>query len=542
MRTRALAARAMVAKLALVSVTDKTGITAFCRALTELGFELLSTGGTAAVLQKEGVPVTSVEAYTGSPEVMDGRVKTLHPRVHGGLLARGDRDLGDLERLGGRLIDLVCVNLYAFDEASRDPGRTDDDVIENIDIGGPSMLRSAAKNHGRVTVVTEPRDYDRILAELATGGTSLRTRQELALKVFAKTAAYDAAIERWLAARVFAEERLHLSFERGETLRYGENGHQGATYFRERPADHGGEACLASFEQLHGKGLSYNNLVDADAALEAVRELVDAPAVVIVKHGNPCGFATAADLRAALVAAWAGDPVSAFGGVLAFSRPVDLATAEFLKGRFVELVIAPSFDADALACLVAKSKDLRLLSLGALAAPRARKVYKHVIGGLLVQDRDVGVGAKLESVTARPFPTEKQALAEFTSKACKHLKSNAIAVGYEYAPGCYTLVGGGMGQPNRIDSNQKLAQPRVLDWLRRERPSFTEADRAQAIGEMVLASDAFFPFPDNVEAAAAFGVRFIVQPGGSVKDAESVAKADELGVAMALTGTRHFRH
>jgi phosphoribosylaminoimidazolecarboxamide formyltransferase/IMP cyclohydrolase len=532
----------MAAKLALVSVTDKTGITDFCRKLVGLGFEILSTGGTAALLQKEGVPVTPVESYTGSPEVMDGRVKTLHPRVHGGLLSRADKDLADMERIGARFIDVVCVNLYAFDKASSDPNASYDHVIENIDIGGPSMLRSAAKNHARVTVVTEPADYERVLTELAAGGTSLRTRQELALKVYAKTAAYDAAIERWLAKQVLGEERMHLTFEQGEKLRYGENGHQAATYYREPAAVQGGEASLGKFEQLHGKELSFNNIVDADAALEAARELVDAPAAVIIKHLNPCGFATGATLKDALVAAWAGDPVSAFGGVIALTRPVDLATAEFLKGRFVEIVIAPSFEADALEFLKAKSKDIRLLAIGAFEAGKARKVYKHVVGGMLVQDRDVAVWEKFESVTKVAFPQEKQGLAAFAWKACKHLKSNAIALGYEYAPGQYSLVGGGMGQPNRIDSNQKLAQPRVIDWLKRERPAFSDAECKKAIGEMVLASDAFFPFPDNVVAAAEFGVKMIVQPGGSVKDGDSIAKADELGVAMAFTGTRHFRH
>ena len=532
----------MHAKLALVSVTDKTGIAAFCRTLVSLGFEILSTGGTASLLQKEGVPVTAVEAYTGSPEVMDGRVKTLHPRVHGGLLARAEKDLGDLERIGARLIDVVCVNLYAFDKASGVPNSSYDHVIENIDIGGPSMLRSAAKNHARVTVVTEPGDYDRVLSELQTGGVTLRTRQELALKVFAKTAAYDAAIERWLAKQIHNEDRLHLTFEKGEKLRYGENNHQAASFFRETEAVQAGEASLGKFAQLHGKELSFNNLVDADAALEAARELSDGPAAVIIKHLNPCGFATGETLEKALVAAWAGDPVSAFGGVIALTRPVDLKTAEFLKGRFVEIVLAPSFEPEALAFLKSKSKDIRLLATGEFTYAHHRKIYKHVLGGMLVQDRDVAVWEKFEGVTTKLFPQEKQALAAFTWKACKHLKSNAIALGYEYAPGQYSLVGGGMGQPNRIDSNQKLAQPRVTDWLKRERPTLTDAEARGAIGEMVLASDAFFPFPDNVAASAEFGVTLIVQPGGSMKDSESIAKANEYGVAMAFTGTRHFRH
>jgi len=433
----------------------------------------------------------------------------------------------------------VVVNLYPF-EATVARGAGLEEAIENIDIGGPSMLRSAAKNHERVTVVCDPADYASVLAEFqASGDTSVATRQKLAIKVYATTSRYDSAIERHLAKTVLSEERLDLRYGNGQVLRYGENNHQKASFFLEAPATQGGEPSLGNFTQLHGKELSYNNIVDADAALEAARELSDANGAVVIKHLNPCGYSTGATLKDALVAAWAGDPVSAFGSVIALTRKVDLATAEVLKGRFVEILLAPGFEPDALEFLKAKSKDIRILEIANFGKAKDRKVYKHVIGGMLEQDRDAALIEKFESATKVAFPDAKRALAEFTWKACKHLKSNAIAIGYEYAPGQYTLVGAGMGQPNRIDSNQKLAQPRVTDWLKRELPA---ADVTKTVSEMVLASDAFFPFPDNVEAAHAFGLKFIVQPGGSLRDADSVAKCDELGVAMAFTGLRHFRH
>jgi phosphoribosylaminoimidazolecarboxamide formyltransferase/IMP cyclohydrolase len=526
-----------MSRTALLSVSDKTGLVEFATGLSGLGWKLVSTGGTLKTLKDAGLPATAIDELTGHPEILEGRVKTLHPKVHGGLLGRPH--LADhkaqMDANGISPIDLVVVNLYPF-EATVAKGCDLAEAIENIDIGGPSMLRSAAKNHERVTVVCDPADYAAVLAELKTGDTSPATRQKLAIKVYATTSRYDSAIERHLAATILSETRLDLRFEQGETLRYGENNHQSAQFFRESARVQQGEASLGNFRQLHGKELSYNNIVDADAALEAARELVSSPAAVVIKHLNPCGYATGATLHDALVAAWAGDPVSAFGSVIALTRPVDLATAEVLKGRFVEIVLAPSFEPDALEFLKTKSKDIRLLEIGSFGAAVARKVYKHVIGGMLLQDRDASVWEKFESVTKLGFPESKKALAEFTWKACKHLKSNAIAIGAEYAPGQFTLVGAGMGQPNRIDSNQKLAQPRVKDWLAR-----FEGVKP-AVEDMVLCSDAFFPFPDNVEAAHEFGIKFLVQPGGSVKDDLSIAKCDELGMAMAMTGMRHFRH
>jgi phosphoribosylaminoimidazolecarboxamide formyltransferase / IMP cyclohydrolase len=530
-----------MSRIALLSVSDKSGLVEFAKGLVACGFQLVSTGGTLKALADAGLSPTAIDALTGHPEILEGRVKTLHPKVHGGLLGRPQ--LPDhkaaMDANGIKPIDLVVVNLYPF-EATVAKGAPVEDVIENIDIGGPSMLRSAAKNHERVTVVCDPADYARVLAEFqANGDTSLETRKALAVKVYATTSRYDSAIERYFAKEYLSESRLDLRFEQGETLRYGENNHQKATFFRESSIVQAGESSLGNFVQHHGKELSYNNIVDADAALEAARELVSAPAAVVIKHLNPCGFATAATQAQALAVAWEGDPVSAFGSVIAVTRKVDLATAEVLKGRFVEILLAPGYNADALEFLKAKSKDIRILEIPNFTAAADRKVYKHVIGGMLEQDRDALSWEKFESVTTAAFPDSKKDLAAFTWAACKHLKSNAIAIGYEYMPGQYTLVGAGMGQPNRIDSNVKLSQPRVLDWLSRQAPN---ADAKDEIGKMVFASDAFFPFPDNVESAAEFGIKFIIQPGGSMRDTDSVKKCDELGVAMALTGTRHFRH
>jgi phosphoribosylaminoimidazolecarboxamide formyltransferase/IMP cyclohydrolase len=343
------------------------------------------------------------------------------------------------------------------------------------------------------------------------------------------------------------EERLQLEFQSGRKLRYGENDHQQAHFF---PEPVGVESNVGSARQLHGKELSYNNLVDADAALEAVRDLQDRPAVAIIKHTNPCGFATGDRLEQAFEAAWQSDPVSAFGSVIAVSRRLDLATAQRLKGRFVEVLIAPGFDADALEFLCAKSKDLRILDISTLVAPTPRPVYKHILGGMLAQDRDVELSKRWDTATQAAFPEALSATAAFAWKACKHVKSNAIAIGYEYAPGCHQLIGMGPGQPNRIDSNEKLAQPRARETLARiaeekqlDSKAFdTQTFINEALGKCVLASDAFFPFDDNVKAAHAGGIFYIVQPGGSVRDPEVVKTANELGMAMIFAGNRHFRH
>jgi len=533
-----------MSRIALLSVSDKTGLVEFAQGLSALGWKLVSTGGTLKALVDAGLAATAIDQLTGHPEILEGRVKTLHPKVHGGLLGRPQLPghKAEMDANGIAPIDLVVVNLYPF-EATVARGAGLEEAIENIDIGGPSMLRSAAKNHERVTVVSDPSDYAPVLAELRSiGDTSPETRRRLAVKVFALVSRYDSAIERHLARNILSDERLDLRYGEGQALRYGENNHQKAVFYREPPVAQAGEPSLGNFRQLHGKELSYNNLVDADAALEAARELAGSKAAVVVKHMNPCGFATGVTLCDALAAAWEGDPVSAFGSVIALTRKVDLETARVLKGRFVEILLAPGYDADALEFLVAKSKDIRVLEIAPFAAAVPRKVYKHIIGGMLEQDRDSEVWEKFDCVTKMPFPEGKKALAEFTWKACKHLKSNSIAIGHEYAPGQFSLVGAGMGQPNRIDSNVKLAQPRVLDWLSRLEQIAPPGGWKSVVGKMVLASDAFFPFPDNVEAAHEFGIKYIVQPGGSKNDPASIEKCDELGIAMAFTGTRHFRH
>jgi phosphoribosylaminoimidazolecarboxamide formyltransferase/IMP cyclohydrolase len=537
-----------VIKTALISVSDKTGVIEFAQALSSMGWRILSTGGTLKALKDKGIPAVSVSDYTGSPEIMDGRVKTLHPKIHGGLLGVRDND-GHKKAMadnGIEPIDIVVVNLYPFRETVAKPDVELSEAIENIDIGGPAMLRSSAKNYRFVTVVCDPSDYAKVVAELKSeGATSPATRQLLALKVFRHTADYDSAIDEFLSQRLTGEPSLRLSFIKGKSLRYGENDHQKAMVFLEKESLDSQEPNIGSARQLHGKELSYNNLVDADAALEAARELQEAPAVAIIKHMNPCGYATGATLDQAFEAAWDGDPVSAFGSVIAVTRPVDLATAEKLKGRFVELLIAPGFAPDALDYLQKKSKDIRLLDIGKLVPAANRKVYKHILGAMLVQDRDVELNRKWESATKAPFPDAMKALGLFTWKACKHVKSNAIVIGQEYAPGHFTLVGMGPGQPNRIDSNLKLCQPRARENLKRQAerkgvPADTYV--REQLARCVMASDAFFPFDDNVVAAHEGGLKYILQPGGSLRDAEVVATADKLGISMVFTGTRHFRH
>jgi phosphoribosylaminoimidazolecarboxamide formyltransferase/IMP cyclohydrolase len=535
-------------KTALISVSDKRGLLPFAQGLHKLGWRILSTGGTLKFLNDNSVPATQVSDHTGSPEILDGRVKTLHPKIHGGILGRRS-DADHVKQMGEHdiaPIDMVVVNLYPFRETVAKEGVLLEDAIENIDIGGPSMLRSSAKNHADVTVICNPDDYATVLAELeAKGETSLDTRRRLAVTAFRHTADYDSAIDAYLSKALLGESVLRLGFKPGSVLRYGENDHQKASFY---PEFAGAEKNLGSAKQLHGKELSYNNLVDADAALEAVRDLQGDIAVSIIKHMNPCGYATGKTLAEAFEAAWQGDPVSAFGSVIAVTRKVDLATAELLKGRFVELLIAPGFDADALDYLQKKSKDLRLLDLGEMAAPQPRKVYKHILGGMLEQDRDVELSRKWESPTAAQLPADLKPLAEFTWKACKHVKSNAIVLGYEYAPGQYTLVGMGPGQPNRIDSNLLLAQPRARENLARMAKekglegAAAESFVKEALGRCVMASDAFFPFDDNVKAAHQGGIKYIVQPGGSLRDPEVIATADALGIAMVFTGNRHFRH
>ncbi|HOW96424.1 MAG TPA: bifunctional phosphoribosylaminoimidazolecarboxamide formyltransferase/IMP cyclohydrolase [Kiritimatiellia bacterium] len=537
---------------ALISVSDKTGIVEFARALTAMGVELLSTGGTAKSLREAGVAVREVSDFTGFPEMLDGRVKTLHPKIHAGLLyLRGQPDHEATMTKHGLLpIDLVCVNLYPFESTVARDGVPLWEAVEQIDIGGPSMLRSAAKNHAAVTVVTDPSDYARVLDQMRGhgGDTTPALRMELAQKVFARTAAYDAAISRFLANRLDASTPPPLVLSAGDPvkLRYGENPHQEALFYREPDPR---AACIARVEILHGKDMSYNNYLDGDAALEAVRELCGAPAAAVIKHSNPCGYATGRTLAAALAAAWDGDPVSSFGSVIAVTVPFSLEAAQVLKGRFVEALIAPDYEPDALEFLKAKSKDLRILKLNRPLTPPVRdRVLRQVHGGILVQDRDVMEMEQWVIPTEALFPEEKRALAEFGIRACKHIKSNAIAIVREYEPGQFALLGMGAGQPNRVDALRKLAVAKAREniaLLAKHASTYGQSPKefeCRVMGECALVSDAFFPFADNIEAAAEAGIRYIVQPGGSKKDEEVIAACDKYGIAMAVTGVRHFRH
>lgn len=520
----------MPIRRALLSVSDKTGLVSFARALSERGVELLSTGGTYKTLQQAEIPVVAVDEYTGSPEVMDGRVKTLHPKIHGGILAREGTDEAELEKLGAGFIDLVVVNLYPFEQTLDNPNATFDELIEKIDIGGPSMVRSAAKNHGRVAIVCDPDDYGPVLQEIEKSGElCIETRRKLAGKAFAQTAAYDAAISGWMTG--LEEEdgfprSLTLPLTKGYGLRYGENPHQKAAFYLERGAP---EGCLARAESLGtgAKELSFNNLVDASAALEAVRELHE-PGAVVIKHACPCGAATAPTLERAYQAARDADPVSAFGGIVALNRPVDEKTAHLLAETFLECIIAPSFEEAALAVLRQK-KNLRLLATGPWLDGRHKALYaKGIGGGYVVQERDDTAAGEVTGgkVATKLQPnTSTVAALEFAWAICKHVRSNAILLAREVDKDVYATVGIGGGQTARVNA-VKIA--------------------CEQAGELakgaVLASDAFFPFPDGVEVAAAAGVSAVAQPGGSKKDDEVIAAADRLGVSMVMTGHRHFRH
>jgi len=517
---------------ALISVSDKTGIVEFARALKSFDVEILSTGGTAKLLADNGVPVIEVADYTGFPEMLDGRVKTLHPRIHGGLLGR--RDL-DSHRQAMRAhdippIDLVVVNLYPFEQTVARDDCTLAEAIENIDIGGPAMLRSAAKNHAAVTVVVDSADYADVIEELRArnGAVSPQTRYRLAVKVYAHTARYDAAISNYLGARSMDGSVIGLpatytaQFLKAQDMRYGENPHQRAAFYREpRPP----EACVATARQLQGKELSFNNVADTDAALECVKAFAQ-PACVIVKHANPCGVAVAGSPLDAYDRAYATDPTSAFGGIIAFNRPLDAATAQAIVDRqFVEVIIAPEVEAAALPVLAAK-QNVRVLACGAWGETRPAGLdYKRVTGGLLVQDRDNGeIGERdLKIVTARKPSTAQLADLLFAWKVVKFVKSNAIV----YCRDGRT-VGVGAGQMSRVYSARIAA--------------IKAADAGLEVRGSVMASDAFFPFRDGLDQAAEAGVSAVIQPGGSLRDPEVIDAANEHGIAMVFTGMRHFRH
>ncbi|EPX6950191.1 MULTISPECIES: bifunctional phosphoribosylaminoimidazolecarboxamide formyltransferase/IMP cyclohydrolase [Vibrio] len=521
---------------ALISVSDKTGIVEFAQALAERGVDILSTGGTARLLAEQGTAVTEVSDYTGFPEMMDGRVKTLHPKVHGGVLGRRGQDDDVMEKHGINPIDMVVVNLYPFAETVAKEGCTLADAVENIDIGGPTMVRSAAKNHKDVTIVVNAGDYGRVIAEMDANDKSLtlETRFDLAIAAFEHTAAYDGMIANYFGTMVpsYGENKegdeeskfprtFNQQFEKKQDMRYGENSHQAAAFYVEANPQ---EASVSTARQIQGKALSYNNIADTDAALECVKEFNE-PACVIVKHANPCGVALGKDILEAYNRAYQTDPTSAFGGIIAFNQELDAATATAIVERqFVEVIIAPSVSAEAIEVVAAK-KNVRLLECGEWTTKTTGFDVKRVNGGLLVQDRDQGMVSLDDlKVVSKRQPTEEELKdALFCWKVAKYVKSNAIV----YSKSDMT-IGVGAGQMSRVYS-AKIA-------------GIKAADEGLQVEGCVMASDAFFPFRDGIDAAAEAGIKCVIQPGGSMRDDEVIAAADEHGMAMIFTGMRHFRH
>ncbi len=513
---------------ALLSVSDKTGLVDFARTLHDLDVELLSTGGTAKAIRDAGLPVIEVADYTGFPEMLDGRVKSLHPKVHAGILARRDLPAHAAAMTDHDLpyIDLVCVNLYPFRETVARPGCTLAEAIENIDIGGPAMVRSAAKNHAFVTIVTDPADYALVIDQMKANGGAVTdaTRFSLAIKAFEHTAAYDGAIANHFGKLVAESEfprTVNLQFRKAQAMRYGENPHQNAAFYVEAGAK---EASIATARQLQGKALSYNNIGDADAALECVKQFDQGPACVIVKHANPCGVAYGKDLLDAYDRAYKTDPESAFGGIIAFNGELDGATAQAIVERqFVEVIIAPQVSAAAVEVCAAK-KNVRLLECGRWPKEHAARLdYKRVTGGLLVQEVDLALINEIKVVTKHPPSEEEMGDLLFAWRVAKFVKSNAIV----YAKNAMT-IGVGAGQMSRVNSARIAA---------------IKAEHAGLeVKGSVMASDAFFPFRDGIDQAAQAGIAAVIQPGGSVRDEEVIAAADEHGMAMVFTGMRHFRH
>ena len=510
---------------ALLSVSNKQGLTDLARSLHQRGVELLSTGGTATLLEQQGIPVKQVAAQTGFPEIMDGRVKTLHPKIHGGLLGRRGVDDAVMQAHGIEPIDLLVVNLYPFAATIAKPGCSFEDAIENIDIGGPAMVRAAAKNHAHVAVLVDPDDYAPVLHETATnGGLSLQTRGRLAAKAFAHTASYDATVADYLLRAMYPQPNeypanLDLRLRKHSELRYGENPHQSAALYAFAQS-----SGISAATQLQGRALSYNNIADADTAWQCVQQLKE-PACVIVKHANPCGVAVAADALSAYVLAYRTDPTSAYGGIIAFNRPLTAAMAETIfKRQFVELIVAPSVEPEAKR-VCASRENLRVLTIDAALPEASNHEYRSVGGGLLVQTRDTGMvdASALKIVTRRqPEPAELADLL-FAWRVCKFVKSNAIVYAHDQ-----TTLGIGAGQMSRVVSSRIAAMK--------------AADAGLNINGAVMASDAFFPFRDGVDVAAEVGIKAVIQPGGSVRDQEVIAAADEHGMTMAFTSMRHFRH
>ncbi|MBE0363057.1 phosphoribosylaminoimidazolecarboxamide formyltransferase / IMP cyclohydrolase [Pseudoalteromonas ulvae UL12] len=521
---------------ALLSVSDKTGIVEFARALAAKGVDILSTGGTCKLLADNGIQVTEVSDYTGHPEIMDGRVKTLHPKIHGGILARRGTDEDVMAQNNISEIDMVVVNLYPFAETVAKEGCSLEDAIENIDIGGPTMVRAAAKNNKDVTIIVNAGDYDRVLAEMDAndGATTYQTRFDLAIAAFEHTAQYDGMIANYFGTKVpdYSENAaehpesafprtINFQFKKKQDMRYGENSHQNAAFYVENDVS---EASVATAKQLQGKALSYNNIADTDAALECVKEFAE-PACVIVKHANPCGVSVGGNILEAYERAFKTDPTSAFGGIIAFNQELDANTAEAIVSRqFVEVIIAPSVSEDA-AQIVAAKQNVRLLECGQWSGKTTGHDIKRVNGGILVQDRDLGMVTQGDlTVVSKRQPTEQELNdLMFSWKVAKFVKSNAII----YARDGMT-IGVGAGQMSRVYS-AKIA-------------GIKAADESLEVKGSVMASDAFFPFRDGIDAAADAGITAVIQPGGSMRDDEVIAAANEHGMAMVFTGMRHFRH
>lgn len=512
---------------ALISVSDKTGIVGLAKALSELGVELLSTGGTAKLIAAQGLAVKEVSEYTGFPEMMDGRVKTLHPKIHGGILGRRGQDDEVMAEHGIEPIDLIVVNLYPFAETIAKPDCSLEDAIENIDIGGPTMVRAAAKNHANVAIVVNPSDYETVIEELKSqGGITKESCFKLATKAFEHTARYDGMIANYLGAIVENGKpegfptTFNVQFQKSQTMRYGENPHQAAAFYVSTKQT---EASISTATQIQGKELSYNNIADTDSALECVKQFADKPACVIVKHANPCGVAVDDSLLSAYDRAYQTDPESAFGGIIAFNRELDAETATAIVERqFVEVIIAPSASAAAVEVVTAK-KNLRLLTCGEFSEPSARLDYKRVNGGLLVQGADLTLYDDLKVVSTHQPTEEEMSDLIFAWKTAKFVKSNAIV----YAKNHMT-IGVGAGQMSRINS---------------ARIASIKAEHAKLkVKGSVMASDAFFPFRDGIDAAAEVGIAAVIQPGGSMRDEEVIEAANEAGMAMVFTGMRHFRH
>jgi phosphoribosylaminoimidazolecarboxamide formyltransferase/IMP cyclohydrolase len=512
---------------ALISVSDKSGIVEFAKALHEKGVDILSTGGTAKLLIENFIPVTEVSRHTGFPEIMNGRVKTLHPKIHGGILGRRGLDDGVMKDNDIAPIDLVVVNLYPFEATVADENCSLEDAIENIDIGGPAMVRATAKNNAYVSIVVDPTDYDRVLDEINSneGCVSKEIRFDLAVKAFEHTSAYDSAIANYLG-RIKADgnkdnlpRTINLQFHKAQEMRYGENPHQSAAFYTEKSPK---EACIATSRQIQGKELSYNNIGDTDAALECVKQF-EAPACVIVKHANPCGVAINGTLLEAYDRAYSTDPESAFGGIIAFNRELDGDTAKAIIDRqFVEVIIAPSVSQAAIDAVTEK-KNVRLLECGSWNAPTARLDYKRVNGGLLVQDADLALHNELNIVTDRRPSDEEMDDLLFSWRVAKFVKSNAIVYGKDNM-----TIGVGAGQMSRVNS---------------ARIASIKAEHAGLeVKGSVMASDAFFPFRDGIDAAHDAGISAVIQPGGSMRDEEVIAAANEHGMSMVFTGMRHFRH